>query len=58
MTGMSEQIDSVALQKVIDGLPLPQSASIDDITNIIDFYMSPQSSGITGQFIALGGLHK
>ena len=58
MTGMSEKIDSLILQKVIDELPLPQSASIEDITNIIDFYMSPQSSGITGQFIALGGLHK
>lgn len=58
MTSMSEKIDVEVLQKVIDSLPLARSATIEDITNVIDFYMSPHSSSITGQFIALGGLHK
>jgi 3-oxoacyl-[acyl-carrier protein] reductase len=58
MTSMSEKIDEEVLQKVIDGLPLPRSAKIEDITNVIDFYLCPHSSSITGQFIALGGLHK
>jgi len=57
-TGMSEKIDAKVLQKVIDGLPIPNSARIEDIVNVIDFFMSPHSSNITGQFIALGGLHK
>lgn len=57
-TSMSEKINADVLQKVIKELPLPRSATIEDITNVVDFYMSPQSSGITGQFIALGGLHK
>lgn len=57
-TNMSEKINTNVLQKVIKELPLPRSATIEDITNVVDFYMSPQSSGITGQFIALGGLHK
>jgi 3-oxoacyl-[acyl-carrier protein] reductase len=55
---MSKKINADVLQKVIKELPLPRSATIEDITNVVDFYMSPQSSGITGQFIALGGLHK
>ena len=58
ITSMSEKIDAHVLEKVINDLPLPHSATIKDITNVIDFYMSSQSSGITCQFIALGGLHK
>jgi 3-oxoacyl-[acyl-carrier protein] reductase len=57
-TGMSEKIDAKVLQKVLNSLPMPYPARIEDITNVIDFFMSPHSSNITGQFIALGGLHK
>lgn len=57
-TSMSKKINTDTLQKVIKELPLPRSATIEDITSVVDFYMSPRSSGITGQFIALGGLHK
>lgn len=57
-TNMSRKINGDILNKLLSTLPLPGSAAIKDITNVIDFYMAPQSSGITGQFIALGGLHK
>ena len=57
-TSMSEKINANILQKVIDELPLPHPATIEDIFNVIDFYMSSKSSSITSQFIALGGLHK
>lgn len=57
-TNMSQKINSDVLNRLLKALPLPGSATIQDITNVIDFFMSPVSSGITGQFIALGGLHK
>jgi 3-oxoacyl-[acyl-carrier protein] reductase len=56
-TEMSDKINHKLLDSVIDSLPLPRSATIQDITNVIDFYMNPNSSYITGQYIALGGLH-
>jgi len=48
--------------EVVDALvktfPIPRKATIDDITNVIDFFCSEKSSYITAQTIYLGGLHK
>jgi 3-oxoacyl-[acyl-carrier protein] reductase len=57
-TNMSKKINSAALEKVVSNLPIPGIAKNEDVTNIIDFYLNSKSSGVTGQFIALGGLHK
>ena len=48
--------------EVVDALvktfPIPRKATIDDITNVIDFFCSEKSGYITAQTIYLGGLHK
>jgi len=48
--------------EVVDALvktfPIPRKATIEDITNVIDFFCSERSSYITAQTIYLGGLHK
>lgn len=48
--------------EVVDALvktfPIPRKATIDDITNVIDFFCSEKSSYVTAQTIYLGGLHK
>ena len=48
--------------EVVDALvktfPIPRKATIDDITNVIDFFCSEKSVYITAQTIYLGGLHK
>ena len=43
-------------QKYVDALPLPQLATADDVMNVLDFFLSPRSSFITGQTVYLGGV--
>lgn len=45
------------IKDIINDLPIPRMAKIDDILNVIDFYCSPRSSYISGQMIYLGGLN-
>jgi len=59
-TDMLKQHSPVAQEKIkeiINNLPIPRSAAIDDILNVIDFYCSARSSYITGQMLYLGGLN-
>jgi len=59
-TDMLRQHTPVAQEKIkgiINDLPIPRMAKIDDILNVIDFYCSARSSYITGQMIYLGGLN-
>lgn len=48
--------------EVVDALvrtfPIPRKATMDDITNVIDFFCSEKSGYVTAQVIYLGGLHK
>lgn len=44
------------IKKIINELPIPRMAKIDDLLNVIDFYCSERSSYISGQMIYLGGL--
>ena len=55
-TTLSKKIDSKAIEKIISSLPIPRTANFLDITNVINFYLSDNSSYITGQNISLGGL--
>lgn len=47
--------------EVVDALvktfPIPRKATIDDITNVIDFFCSEKSGYVTAQVIYLGGIH-
>lgn len=56
-TDMLRQLNREKVDKVVKKLPLPVYATMDDITNVIDFFCSPRSSYITAQTIYLGGVH-
>lgn len=56
-TDMLKQLNREKVDKVVAGLPIPRYATMDDITNVIDFFCSPKSSYITAQTIYLGGVH-
>lgn len=45
------------IKEIINNLPIPRIANIDDIINVIDFYSSDRSSYITAQTIYLGGIN-
>jgi 3-oxoacyl-[acyl-carrier protein] reductase len=45
------------IKEIINNLPIPRIANIDDIINVIDFFSSEKSSYITAQTIHLGGIN-
>jgi 3-oxoacyl-[acyl-carrier protein] reductase len=47
-----EKLDSLVAQQAIHRM-----GTFQDISNVIDFYLSPTSDFITGQIIYLGGVN-
>lgn len=47
----------IKIKEIINNLPIPRIANIDDILNVIDFYSSERSSYVTAQTIYLGGIN-
>jgi len=43
------------IERLIDDQSCKVMASYEDVKNVIDFYISPQSKLITGQVVYLGG---
>lgn len=59
-TDMLNSHSAVAKEKIsaiINSLPVPRVATVDDVVNVIDFFASEKSSYITGQTIYLGGIN-
>ena len=59
-TDMLNSHSDVAKEKIsdiINSLPIPRIATVDDVVNVIDFFVSEKSSYITGQTIYLGGIN-
>lgn len=54
---MLAQLPRFKIDEIINNLPIPRYAGIDDILNVIDFFASPRSNYITAQVIYLGGIN-
>ncbi len=56
-TDMTSDFSSEQVEKVFDKLAIKKYSSFDDIINVINFFLSPKSSMVTGQKIYLGGIN-
>ena len=45
------------IKEIINGLTIPRLTTVEDITNVIDFFSSDKSSYISAQTIYLGGIN-
>lgn len=54
---MLQQLDQKNLAKVMEQLPISRKAEAKDITNLLDFFISEESSYITAQTVYLAGAH-
>lgn len=45
------------IRDIVNALTVPRVATMDDVTNVVDFFASDKSSYITSQIIYLGGIH-
>ena len=55
----TELIRGVPRQKIdalVDRLAVKRLAQFEDVTNVVDFFIRPESSNVTGQVIYLGGV--
>jgi len=55
-TKLIENIPEEKIRKILDQQAIKKFASIEDITNVIDFFIDDRSKFITGQTIYLGGV--
>ena len=55
MTDLIKFVPKNKIQNIIDQLAFNRLTEMDDITNVIDFFISKKSNYITGQLIYLGG---
>lgn len=54
---MLAQLPRDKIEEIIADLPVPRFAKIDDILNVIDFFVSERSSYITAQTVFIGGVN-
>jgi 3-oxoacyl-[acyl-carrier protein] reductase len=54
---MLAQLPEETIDAIIESLPVPRYSTIEDVTNVVDFFASENSSTITAQTIFLGGVN-
>lgn len=54
-TQMTEKLDEKTKQEIIEQIPLGRFGSVDDVSNLVMFLASDESSYITGQVISVNG---
>lgn len=55
-TDLVRGVGEEKLQRLLARQAIPRFAEMSDITNVIDFFLRPESNFITGQVIYLGGV--
>lgn len=55
-TDLIRGVPEEKIQKIVDRQTIRRLGTVDDVANVVDFYLRPESNFITGQHIYLGGL--
>jgi 3-oxoacyl-[acyl-carrier protein] reductase len=55
-TDLIRSVPSEKIDKIIDKLAIKRLGRFEDVANVIDFFIKPESDYITGQLIYLGGV--
>ncbi|MDH7513631.1 MAG: SDR family oxidoreductase [Clostridiales bacterium] len=55
-TDLIKGVPKEKIDQLLKGLPVQKMANFQDITNVIDFFIKPESQNITAQVIYLGGV--
>ena len=56
-TDMWKDIPRERLMSLLESLPQKSPATLEDVTNVIDFFSSKTSNAVTGQVVYLGGAY-
>lgn len=55
-TDIIRNVSDEKIQKIVERQPIKRFGEFRDVSNVIDFFIQPESSFVTGQIIYLGGL--
>ena len=55
-TQLTDNIPADKIERLIARQSVPRWAEPDDVTNVIDFFLRPESAMVTGQIVYLGGI--
>lgn len=55
-TDLIRNVPEDKIQKLLDRQPIKRFGEFEDVANVIDFFIKPESSFVTSQIIYLGGL--
>ena len=55
-TDLIRSVPKAKIQKIIDRLAVKRIGKPEDVANVVDFFLKPESDFITGQVVYLGGL--
>ena len=55
-TDLIRGVPSIKIKNIIDRLAVKRLGKLEDVSNVVDFFLKPESDFITGQVIYLGGL--
>lgn len=55
-TDLIRGVPAEKIQKIIDSLAIRRLGRFEDVANVIDFFVRPESDYVTGQVIYLGGV--
>jgi 3-oxoacyl-[acyl-carrier protein] reductase len=55
-TDLIRNVPKNKIDNIIQRLAVKRLGTLEDVANVIDFFISPQSDFVTGQVIYLGGL--
>jgi 3-oxoacyl-[acyl-carrier protein] reductase len=54
-TRLTAGVPPATIERLIARQAIPRWADLDDVTNVVDFFLQPASAMITGQIVYLGG---
>jgi len=54
-TRLTDNVPSEKIQRLIDRQAIRRWAEFEDVANLVDFFLRPESAMITGQVVYLGG---
>jgi 3-oxoacyl-[acyl-carrier protein] reductase len=55
-TDLIQSIPEEKINRIIQSLAVKRMGKFDDVSNVIDFFIKPESDYVTGQVIYLGGV--
>jgi 3-oxoacyl-[acyl-carrier protein] reductase len=55
-TDLIRSVPAEKIDKIVNGLAIKRMGRFEDVANVIDFFIKPESDYITGQVIYLGGV--